>query len=243
VTDRRPVIGMAVGAERVRWAAWDEVASVLPASYAASVQRAGGLALLLPSDDEVTEDPDELLDRIDGLLLAGGSDVDPATYGAERAPETESVDTRRDRFEIALVRRALERDMPVLGVCRGMQLMNVAFGGTLVQHLPPDGPHRPTLGAWGEHQVEVELDSLAARAAGGSRCRVKSHHHQAVDRVGDGLRVSGHAAEDGLVEALELPGRRFALGVLWHPEEDEESPVIRALVDEARAARAAMEAA
>ena len=242
MTGRRPVIGMAVGAEQVRWAAWDELASVLPASYAAAVQRAGGFALLLPPDDQVIEDPDEALDRIDGLLLAGGSDIDPASYGAERIPETETVDARRDRFEIALARRVLERDMPLLGVCRGMQLLNVAMGGTLVQHLPADGPHRPTLGAWGEHDVEVDQDSLVARAAGRTRCVVKSHHHQAVDRVADGLRVSGRA-EDGLVEAVEVPDRRFALGVLWHPEEEEDSAVIGALVDEARArARAPQEA-
>jgi putative glutamine amidotransferase len=233
---------MAVGEERVRWSAWDELASVLPASYAAAVQRAGGMALLIPPDDAIAEDPDETLDMVDALLLAGGSDIDPATYGAEREPETESIDTRRDRCELALARRAIERDMPLLGICRGMQLLNVAMGGTLRQHLPPDGPHRPVLGSWGQHDVDVELDSLAARAAGGRRCQVKSHHHQAIDRVGERLIVSGRAADDGLVEALELPGRRFALGVLWHPEEDADSGVIAALVDEARS-RAAERAA
>ncbi|MEA2374793.1 MAG: putative glutamine amidotransferase [Thermoleophilaceae bacterium] len=233
MTGRRPVIGMAVGAERVRWAAWDEVASVLPSSYAAADQRAGGLALLLPPDDQLVEGPDEILDLIDALLLASGNDIDPASYGTARAEETETVDTWRDRFEIALALRALERDMPLLAVCRGMQLLNVALGGTLVQNLPRDGRHRPTDADWAQHEVEVEPGTLAARAAGGGRVLVHSHHHQAVDRVGDGLRVSARA-DDGLVEALELPDRAFALGVLWHPEEDEHSAVIRALVDEAR---------
>ncbi|MEA2368493.1 MAG: putative glutamine amidotransferase [Thermoleophilaceae bacterium] len=243
MTGRRPIIGMAAAVEKVRWGAWDEIATLAPATYAAAVQRAGGMALVLPPDEAVTADPDEALDLVDGLLLAGGSDIDPASYGAEPSPDTETVYPARDRFEIALARRALARDMPVLGICRGMQLLNVAAGGTLVQHLGDYGtPHRPTPGTYGDHEVEVERGSLAARAVCADRCQVKSHHHQAVDRLGDGLVVSGRAAHDGLVEAVEAPARRFALGVLWHPEEDEESRVIGALVDEARAG-AAREAA
>jgi putative glutamine amidotransferase len=244
VTDRRPIIGMAAAVEKVRWGAWDEVATLVPATYAAAVQRAGGMALVLPPDDVATEDPDAALELIDGLLLAGGSDIDPASYGAERSADTETVYPARDRFEIALARRALELDMPVLGICRGMQLLNVAAGGTLVQHLGDYGtPHRPTRGTYGDHEVEVDGGSLAARAVCADRCRVKSHHHQAVERLGDGLVASGRAAHDGLVEAVEAPARRFALGVLWHPEEDEESRVIAALVDEARAGARAREAA
>jgi putative glutamine amidotransferase len=242
VTGRRPIIGMAAAVEQVRWGAWDEVATLVPATYAAAVQRAGGMALALPPDDELTERPDEALDLIDGLLLAGGSDIDPATYGADAAPEVERVYPQRDRFELALARRALQRDMPVLGVCRGMQLLNVALGGTLVQHLPDAGPHRPMAGAYGDHDVELEAGSLAARAAGVRRCDVKSHHHQAIDRLGDGLVATGRAAHDGLVEAVEAPGHRYALGVLWHPEENERSPVIGTLVEAARS-RAAREAA
>jgi putative glutamine amidotransferase len=235
VSGRRPVIGMAAAVERIRWGAWDEVAELVPATYASAVQRAGGMALILPPDDEVGANPDVVLDLLDGLLLAGGSDIDPATYGAERSPRTEAVYPMRDRFELALARRALERDLPLLGICRGMQLLNVAAGGTLVQHLGGFGPHRPTPGTYGDHEVELEPGSLAERATCSDRSFVKSHHHQAVDRVGDGLVVSGRAAHDGLVEAVEAPERRFALGVLWHPEEDEESKVIGALVDEARA--------
>jgi putative glutamine amidotransferase len=242
VSGRRPVIGMAAAVEQVRWGAWDEIATLVPATYAAAVQRAGGMALSLPPDDELTEQPDELLDLVDGLLLAGGSDIDPAAYGADPAAEIERVYPQRDRFELALARRALERDMPVLGICRGMQLLNVALGGTLVQHMPEADTHRVMPGAYADHDVELEPGSLAARAAGVRQCEVKSHHHQAVDRLGDGLVVSGRAAHDGLVEAVEAPDHRYVLGVLWHPEENEESPVIATLVDAARS-RAAREAA
>src|SRR4051812_6050547 len=152
-----------------------------PRSYPTAVQRAGAVALLLPPDPAADESPDVYLDRVDGLLLAGGSDIDPATYGAERHPETKVIWPDRDRFEIALARRALDRDMPVLGICRGMQLLNVALGGTLIQHLPevlghPD--HRRAPGAFGEHDVRLEPGSLAARASGAERIRVMSHHHQ-----------------------------------------------------------------
>jgi len=233
VTARRPLIGMAAAVEQVRWGSWDETATLLPSSYAAAIQRAGGLALLLPPDERITEHPDEALDLLDGLLLAGGSDIDPATYGAEPHPETEAACPPRDLFELALARRALERDMPVLGVCRGMQLLNVATGGTLLQHLDEVALHRSTPGVFDDHEVELEPGSLAALATGAERSLVKSHHHQAIDRVGDGLVVTGRAPSDGLVEAVEAPGRRFALGVLWHPEEDEESRVIAALVERA----------
>lgn len=236
MSGRRPVIGMAAGVERVRWGAWDETATLAPVTYAAAIQRAGGMALVLPPDDELVERPDEALDMLDALLLGGGSDIDPALYGAERSPDTESVYPERDRFELALTRRALERDLPVLGICRGMQLLNVALGGTLLQHMPDAGEHRPIPGAYGEHDVELEPESLAERAAGADVGPVKSHHHQALDRVADGLVVSGRATHDGLVEAIEAPRCRFALGVLWHPEENEASGVVAALVDEARSA-------
>ena len=230
---RRPVIGMAAGVEQVRWGAWDELAALLPSSYATAIQRAGGMAIMLPPDEAIEAGPDEALDLIDGLLLAGGSDIDPATYGAEPHAETKAICPPRDRFELALARRALQRDMPLLGVCRGMQLLNIAKGGTLVQHLERDVLHRTTPGEFDDHGVELEEGSLAARATGADRTLAKSHHHQGVDRVGEGLIVTGRSAEDGLIEALEAPDRRFALGVLWHPEEDEESRVIAALVEEA----------
>lgn len=209
-----------------------------PRSYATAVQATGALALLLPPDPAAIEEPDRVLDRLDGLMLAGGSDVDPATYGAAAHPETKGVWPERDAFELALIRRALERELPVLGVCRGMQMLNVACGGTLDQHVPEaiggDERHRHTPGTYGDHDVELEPGSLAARAAGAERLAVKSHHHQGVERIGAGLSVSGHSVPDGVIEALELRDRRYALGVLWHPEEDVASSVIGSLVDAAR---------
>lgn len=231
-----PAVGICAATERASWTVWREVAATLvPSTYAAAVQRAGGVALVLPPDEAAVGDPARVLDRVDALLLVGGSDVDPASYGAEPAPETGTTWPRRDAFEVALTRAALERGMPVLGVCRGMQLLNVALGGTLDQHLG-EAMHLHTKGAFSDHEVLLEHGSLAARAAGAERLAVKSHHHQGVDRIGEGLRVSGHSLPDRLVEAIELPdGDAYALGVLWHPEEDVRSAVIGSLVEAAGA--------
>jgi putative glutamine amidotransferase len=232
----RPVIGICTPLERARWGVWDLQAFVLPRNYVDAVHRAGAMALLLAPDPVLTEDPDEVLDRIDGLMLAGGSDIDPATYGAAPHPQTIGSVPVRDAFEVALVRRALERDLPVLGICRGMQIMNVACGGTLHQHLPElsgHEEHRRVLGSFdgADHDVRLAPGSLAARAAGEEHHATKSHHHQGVDRVGEGLEVTGWATVDELPEALELPGNGFALGVQWHPEADETSRLIAALVE------------
>jgi putative glutamine amidotransferase len=239
----RPVIGLCSALERARWSVWDEQAVLLPRGYVDAVQRAGGIALLLPPDPAAVEDPDPLLDLIDGLLLAGGADMDPASYGAEPHEATAGTVPERDAFELALARCAMERDMPFLGICRGMQVMNVARGGTLNQHLPDDyghEDHRRTLGSFdnADHDVRLEHGSLAARVAREELHGTKSHHHQGVERLGDGLQVTGRATIDDLPEAIELPGNRFALGVQWHPEADPASPMIAALVDEARAYRA-----
>jgi len=236
----RPVIGLCAALERARWGVWDTPAHLLPREYADAVQRAGGLALLLPPDPALTADPDELLDLLDGLILAGGSDVDPATYGAQPHPETVGTNPERDAFEVALARRAIARDVPFLGICRGMQVLNVARGGSLLQHVPDrhgHEEHRRTPGTFegADHRVHLEAGSLAARAAGEEDHNVLSHHHQAVDDVGEGLVVTGHSALDDLPEAIELPGRSFVLGVQWHPEADETSRLVASLVDEARA--------
>jgi putative glutamine amidotransferase len=231
-------IGICAAVERVRRDPWDEVVTMVQRTYPAAVQLAGALALILPPDDAVSESPDLLLDRIDALLLAGGADVDPASYGAAPDPETGRVWPERDRFEIALVRHAIERDIPVLGVCRGMQILNVALGGTLHQHLPDvigSDRHRHTPGRFGDHEVTLEPGSHAARATGTERSLVKSHHHQGIAELGEGLVATGWSPEDRLIEALELPGERYVLGVLWHPEEDGASRVIASLVDAARA--------
>ena len=229
----RPVIGICAAIERARWGAWDTLVLLSPRNYSLVVQREGAIALVLSPDDAVADDPDQLLDMIDGLILAGGSDVDPASYGAEPHPETSGSNADRDRFEVALARAAVERDMPVLGICRGMQMLNVACGGTLEQHIDDIQTHRHTPGEFCDHEVELEPDSLAARAAGSDRVAVKSHHHQGVDQLGNGLAVTGRDPA-GLVEAIEMPDQQFALGVLWHPEQDEQSRIIGALVDYVR---------
>ena len=215
---------------------------MLSRMYVDAVQRAGGAALVLPADPVWATQPDDVLDLIDGLLLAGGSDVDPRFYGAEAHPETKGTWPERDTFEIALARRAVERDMPFLGVCRGMQVINVALGGTLHQHLPDvvgHGEHRRVVGTFvgSDHDVRLDPGSLAARAAGEEVHITKSHHHQGVDELGRGRVVTGRSELDELPEAIEDPGRRFALGVQWHPEADETSRLIAALVEDARTAR------
>jgi putative glutamine amidotransferase len=238
VVSSRPVIGICAAVERVSWGAWREVpSSIMPLSYSRAVQAAGAVALLLPPDDEVAQRPDELLDLIDGLMLAGGCDLDPASYGARPHPETSGTWPERDRFELALTHRAIERELPVLGICRGMQLLNVATGGTINQHLPDQvghGEHRHTPGRFSDHEVRLEEGSLAARAVGAGTTAVKSHHHQGVDELGEGLTASGWSTRDEIVEAIEMEGPPYALGVLWHPEQDERSRVVGSLVEAAR---------
>ena len=226
---RRPVIGISTAIERARWGTWNSPVLLSPRNYSLVVRAEGGLAVLLAPDD----DADALLDLVDGLLLPGGSDIDPAVYGAEPHPETNGYRSERDRFEIALARGAIERGMPLLGVCRGMELLNVALGGTLDQNIDNLELHRHTKGAFGDHEVVLEPGSLAARAAGAERLAVKSHHHQGIGEFGEGLVVSGRAPEDDLIEAVELPGESFVLAVLWHPEEEGRSALVRSLVNAA----------
>jgi putative glutamine amidotransferase len=233
----RPLIGVCAAVERASFGVWkDEPAVLLPLSYARAIHGAGGMMAMLPPDRRATEDPGELLDRLDALVLGGGADIDPESQGAEAHPETVGSNPDRDRFEIALARGALERGMPLLGVCRGMQIMNVACGGTLDQHIPDrigHELHRPVPGTWAEHEVRLEPGSLAARAAGSERLVVKSHHHQGVDEIGRGLAASGWAVDDKVIESVESADGGFVLGVLWHPEEDLEDHVIPALVETA----------
>ena len=233
----RPLIGVCAAVERADFGVWkQEPAVLLPLSYARAIHGAGGMMAMLPPDRRATEDPAELLDRLDALVLGGGADIDPESQGVEAHPETIGSNPDRDRFEIALAREALERGMPLLGVCRGMQILNVACGGTLDQHLPDrvgHERHRPVPGAWAEHDVRIEPDSLTASAAGTERLTVKSHHHQGVDTIPDNLRPSAWATDDDSVEAIETTDGEFVLGVLWHPEEDPEDSVIRSLVSRA----------
>jgi putative glutamine amidotransferase len=233
----RPTIGVTAATESVSYGVWEGVEAFMsPARYARAVQRAGGRSVLLPPDPEDAKNPDGVLDLVDALVVTGGAgDLDPALYGEEPHPQTGPVQEERDAYELALVRGALERGMPVLGICRGMQVLNVAYGGSIEQHLPDvlgHEEHRHTPGTFADHEVRLEPGSLAARAAGAEKTAVKSHHHQGIKEVGDGLRVSGRDTEDYTVEALEDPGCPFVLGVLWHPEEDENSKLIEALVRE-----------
>lgn len=234
-----PVIGICAVRERARWSFWDQTAHLVADTYVASVQRTGAIAVLLPVDERA---PLVLLDRIDGLLLIGGADLDPSSYGEEPDPKIESTYPDRDAFEIALLKGAIERGMPVLGVCRGMQALNVALGGTLLQHIPEvngSNPHRRAVGTFEgtDHIVTLDPGSLAARAAGEEVHTARCHHHQAIDRLGDGLVVTGWAQQDGLAEAIELADGGWVLGVQWHPEADERSRLFSALTEAARATK------
>jgi putative glutamine amidotransferase len=233
----RPLIGVCAAVERASFGVWkDEPATLLPLSYSRAIHGAGGMMAMLPPDRLAEEDPGELLDRIDALVLGGGADIAPEAQGVEAHPETVGTNPDRDRFEIALALGALERGIPLLGVCRGLQVLNVACGGTLDQHIPErlgHEIHRPVPGSWAEHDVRIEPGSLTARAAGTERLTVKSHHHQGVDRIAEGLTASAWATDDDSVEAIESEDGAFALGVLWHPEEDPEDRVIPALIERA----------
>jgi len=228
----RPVIGITSYAEEARWGVWELPAALIPLSYVRAVERAGGRPLLVPPSAEGVE---ETLGVLDGLILSGGADLDPASYGAEAHPETNGVRPERDSAELALLEGALARDMPVLAVCRGSQVLNVARGGDLVQHLPEvvghEG-HKESPGVFADHDVDV-VPGTKLYGVVGERAPVKSHHHQGYGRLGQGLRESARA-EDGTVEAIEDPSRRFAVGVLWHPEEEEDAALFQALVEEAR---------
>ena len=232
---KRPVIGISAYDVPVAFGQWTDVPSVVvPAAYTSSVARAGGMPIAIPPLDGSTE----LLDLLDGLVFTGGPDLNPAVYGQAPHPETTGVHDQRDRAELALIREALRRDMPVLGICRGMQLLNVALGGDLHQHLGSD-THKGPPGRYTFHDVTVEPGTRLAEALGAGT-RTHSCHHQAPDRLGAGLRVSARA-EDGTVEAVEQPAARLVLGVLWHPEEDEVrgAPLFEELVAQATTYRRA----
>lgn len=231
----KPVIGITTYLTRATFGTWEEEAALVPADYVRAIERAGGRALLVPPSEDAIE---ETLDALDGVVFSGGADLDPELYGQEAHPETKGVMAQRDRGELTLLQGALARDMPVLAVCRGSQVLNVALGGDLVQHLPDvvgDEKHKHTPGQYADHDVTVEAGTRLGSLLG-DRAPVKSHHHQGFGRLGEGLREAARA-EDGTLEALEDPSRRFALGVLWHPEAGEDMRLFEALVEEARGYR------
>ena len=231
----RPLVGITTYITPARFGGWEEESALVPADYTRAVERAGGRPLLVPPSEDGVE---ETLDVLDAVIFSGGSDLDPAAYGQDPHPETTGVEEERDRAELGLLQAALARDMPVLAVCRGSQVLNVALGGDLVQHLPDvvgDHKHKHTPGAYADHDVELIEGTRLASLLGG-HAPIKSHHHQGFGRLGDGLREAARA-EDGTVEALEDPSRRFTLGVLWHPEAGEDMRLFEAFVAEARAYR------
>jgi putative glutamine amidotransferase len=228
----RPIVGITSYAEEVTWGAWVEPSAVVPLAYVQAVERAGGRPLVVPPSQIAIQ---ETLRVLDGLIFSGGSDLHPELYDADPHPETQDVREERDRAELALLSAALERDMPVLAVCRGSQVLNVARGGDLVQHLPEivgHERHRHKPGEFSDHEVRLDVETRVGGLLG-ERAPVKSHHHQGFGRIGQGLREVGWA-EDGTVEALEDPSKRFVVGVLWHPEEGEDLALFEALVDQAR---------
>jgi putative glutamine amidotransferase len=238
----RPVVGLTCYVEPARWGAWHQPAALVPLAYVTRIERAGARVVILPPD---STDAD-VLDRLDGLVIAGGADVDPAHYGHDPHEATDDPRVERDAGELMLYRGARERDLPVLGICRGLQIMAVAEGGSLVQHLPDvvgDTHHRDAPGTFNDHGATFTAGSLAAVVVGAQEVVVNSSHHQSVADAGS-LKVSGWA-DDGTIEAAEDPSAPFVLGVQWHPETVEDPAVsdrvfeafVRAASDRARAAR------
>jgi gamma-glutamyl-gamma-aminobutyrate hydrolase PuuD len=227
----RPVVGISCYVERARWTVWDEPAALLPMTYVNAVDDAGGRPVIVPP---TTNGIEELLNAIDGVVFAGGADIDPDAYGAERHPETTETRPERDRFEWRLAEEALARGVPFLGICRGMQLLNVVRGGDLDQHLPQaddDRTHKRAPGVFARHEIEIASESLLCSIVG-ERTLVASHHHQAPQAIGRGLRRVAWGP-DGVTEGIEDPDARLTLGVLWHPEQAQDRGLFEALVERA----------
>jgi putative glutamine amidotransferase len=219
---------------------WDVTASFLPAVYIDAVTAAGGIAVLLPPQEPVDSSiAAQVLGTLDGLIITGGGDVAPERYGAERHEKTDPLNAMRDAWEDALLSAAIEHEVPFLGICRGLQVLNVNRGGTLLQHLPDvvgDDRYNKGGGEFAVNRAEVSGGRVAELLD--EKMNVKSYHHQAVDALGDGLSVSART-DDGTVYAIELPGHPFGVAVQWHPEEDaaEDARLFEGLVAAARAHR------
>ncbi len=221
----KALIGVTTYVTSARYGSWDELSALVPQDYVRAIERAGGRPLLVPPSDDGIE---ETLDALDGVIFSGGSDLDPETYGQDPHPETYGIVEQRDRAELALLEAALARDMPVLAICRGSQVLNDVVG---------DEKHKHTPGEYADHEVDVHPDTRLGSLLG-DRAPVKSHHHQGFGQLGDGLREAARA-DDGTIEALEDPSRRFTIGVLWHPEAGEDLRLFEELVAEAERYREA----
>ncbi|WP_283137341.1 gamma-glutamyl-gamma-aminobutyrate hydrolase family protein [Rhizohabitans arisaemae] len=235
----RPVIGITAYIESARFTVWDTQATLLPHRYVDQVSRAGGQPVLLPPIGE----PAGLVDRLDGLILAGGGDVDPARYGAEVHEQTDYIRRFRDESEFSLVEAALKAELPFLGICRGMQVLNVVRGGTLHQHLPEvvgHTDHSPEPGSYGRVPVRLAPGSLLARTFDDdAEVKPAHYHHQAIERLGEGLVPVGWAPDE-TIEAVEVEGQPFALGVQWHPEVDDDGRLFHAFIGAAAGFRPAL---
>ncbi len=235
-TAPRPLIGVTMYRQTTSWWSWERDAALVPGAYLDMVEASGGEAVLLPPRGAGATPAEadryvQLVSALDGLVLIGGGDLDAGRYGAVPDPRNGGTSRERDDLEFGLLAAALDRDLPLLAVCRGMQVLNVSLGGDLVQQLPDQlhaTGHQPRPGAFGEITVRTEDGTLARRLLG-DRTEVLCSHHQAVDRLGAGLVVTARG-EDGVVEAVELPGHRFALGVQWHPEETGDRRLFEGLV-------------
>jgi len=232
----RPIVGITTYVTQASFGVWELDSALVPVDYVRAVEEAGGRPLLVPPSGHGVE---ETLDALDGLIFSGGSDLDPDLYGQEAHPETTGIVAERDSAELVLLRAALVRDLPVLAICRGSQVLNVALGGELIQHLPDlvgDDRHKEAPGSFSSHEVKLAAGSRLS-ALLGTRASVKSHHHQGFSGLGEGLEAAARD-EDGTIEALEAPAQRFAIGVLWHPEAGEDARLFEALVAQAAAFRA-----
>lgn len=242
-TTARPIIGLTTYLEQAQTGVWDVQAAFLPKVYFEAVTRAGGIAVLLPPQPVNAEIARSILAGLDGLIMTGGKDIDPARYGQDAHPETDEPRPDRDEWEDVLLREAIEREVPFLGICRGAQLLNVTLGGTLTQHLPDlIGTTRYNLGEgnFADNGVEIDAHTKLGEVLGGhSTFDVKSYHHQAIADLADDLIVTARS-DDGLIQAVELPTVPFGLAVQWHPEQgaEEDALLFEGLVDAARAHRA-----
>jgi gamma-glutamyl-gamma-aminobutyrate hydrolase PuuD len=232
----RPVIGITAYEETATWNQWSALASLLPARYVQSVEGAGGMPLLIPVQELSAEDARALLGRLDGVIVSGGPDVNPERYGQAPHPETGRPRDTRDEIEATVLEAAMSDEIPTLAICRGLQVLNVARGGTLLQHLTDavgHGGHTPDPRGHGPHEVRVQPGTLLADLVGWEHADVPTHHHQAVDRLGEGLVATAWAADD-TIEGVEDRSVPFLVGVQWHPEAGEDLSLFRGLVAAAR---------